>query len=155
MKRLDHASIPEEGFSLVEMLVVLTILGLIAAITGPALQRGRQMSIADFRTRIMHDAALARIKAVSRQHMVRMDIDLAGREIARSECCERLPFPDGISMTVLTGRELVTADRSAAFLFYPDGSASGGRITVKDATDRQLSFTLNWIDGTVSQVGDD
>ena len=39
MRSLGAAPEYEEGFSLVEMLVVLAILGLIAAIAGPALQR--------------------------------------------------------------------------------------------------------------------
>ncbi len=155
MKRESDTLPTEDGFSLVEMLVVLAILGLVAAIIGPALQHGRQSSIIDMRARVMHDFALARIYAVSGQHIVRMDIDLAGREIVKSECCEGLPFPQGVSMAVLTGRELITTDRNAAFLFYPDGSASGGKITIRDAANRELSFTLNWVDGTVSEAGDE
>ena len=145
----------EEGFSLVEILVVLAILGLIAAIAGPALQRGRQTSVAEFRTKIIHDVTLARIDAISRQHIIQMDFDLANRAILKSDCCERLPFPAGISVTVLTGHELITTDRQAAFVFFPDGSTSGGKVMIADAANRKASFTLNWIDGTASESSDE
>jgi general secretion pathway protein H len=105
MTPTSSATRAERGFTLVELLVVLTLLGLLAAMVLPRFS-GRLGPTAQERAAGLADQLrAAREQAISTARPTRVPVDPA---MAR-------PDPPA---------------EDAAILFFPDGSSSGGRLLV-------------------------
>ncbi len=108
------------GFTLLELLVVLTVVGLLAALAPPylgkALLHFRAEGVADDLSVVLmqaHDLAMAR------NRIVRVAIDETRRNWrVDGRYSDRLP--DGVAI----------AGPQADILFYPDGSSTGGQVVV-------------------------
>lgn len=115
------------GFTLIEMLVVLAILGLISAIAFPAVERavdGRRFS-----------HAVAEVE--DRLYAARANAIATARPAAFTPEQDR----DGIAVAV-TGQ---------APVFYPDGSASAGTVTVS-AGKRAARFRVDPGTGEIARL---
>lgn len=113
------------GFSLIEMLVVLTIVGLIAAAATATLGRP-----GGFATRSQTAALLLAIEKA--QEAARVTGQVHQVDPASS----------------LDGARIINALPSApanVLLFYPDGSSSGGRVVLG----RQTILSVEWLSGKV------
>jgi type IV fimbrial biogenesis protein FimT len=127
-----HAARP--GFTLVEMLVVLVILGVVAGVSVPAI---RDLRAADPLEKAASDAstllARARQTAVERGLPVRVTLDPATRRywvraLARSApmdsvTTDTLPLPPNVEIDVPAPRLAIT--------FTPTGEAHGDTITFR------------------------
>lgn len=105
-----------DGFTLLEMLVVLAIAGLIAGIAFPAIERasasiGFRLGVA----RTVGAIGDARARAISHALPVRFTPDMAG------------PLPPQVSVRVEQG----------PLVFFGDGSATRATVTITGATRRQ------------------
>jgi len=136
----------QNGFTLIEMLVVLTILGLVGGLLlarGPARSAALDMRAAT--TTVAGALRLARTRAIAtnRPTLVRFDTASGhlqvGSDAARS-------LPSGIAMAVVTVRE-----QGPAIRFLPDGSSTGGRVELAGAG-RTAQMEVDWLTGRVSLV---
>ncbi len=118
------------GFTLIEMLVVLAIVGLMAAVVTGALPKSggrvQRQKLAAKLSRIIVDA---RTQAALSGRPVSVDLDRMG-------LAEK-----GMAVSALP-------DGKARFLFYPDGSTSGGEIAVRG----EPSWQLDWLSGALHDV---
>jgi len=57
-------------------------------------------------------------------------------------------LPKDLDVTILTGAGLVRGASSGAIFFYPDGSSSGGRISLQQG-EREQQIHINWLTGEV------
>jgi general secretion pathway protein H len=136
MKRAD-------GFTLLEMLVVLAVLALVSAITIPALTK-RQMSETERTADIIQSALIAaREKSIAANREVRVDFDLSTRTLSTDGATQKLS--DDVQIRITS--EATRVAQSARIRFFPDGGSSGGRIVVDDA----IAIDVNWVTATVSQ----
>lgn len=134
------------GFTLVEMLVVLAIMALVAAIAAPGL-------VSHYRTRSLETVAgeitmrlrLSRTSAIATARPRQVVVDLGARLIRFGER-DNVALPDDVKMTVTTGRETVVADRQTVLTFLPDGSASGMDIALEQKG-RTARIAVNWLTG--------
>jgi prepilin-type N-terminal cleavage/methylation domain-containing protein len=107
------------GFTLLEMLVVLGIAALISGIGFPAMQR--QIAAQEFRTGVASATALlrdARARALRGDGVIRIEAGPEGLRAGQTT----LPLPRTVS---------VALDRPIAF--YGDGSATGGIVAITGA----------------------
>lgn len=134
------------GFSLVELIVVLALGGMLAAVLPPRLNA--LWESAAYR-KTVHDSAnaleRARTQAILDGRRVYVSVDVnAGR--LTSDDSMLVQLPSSVEMNV-SGVASVGRAHPALF-FDPDGSASGGRIVVAGKT-RSSTIDLDWLTGQI------
>ncbi|MER9257330.1 GspH/FimT family pseudopilin [Mesorhizobium sp. M0619] len=136
----------EAGFTLVEMLVVLAIMALVAAIAAPGLvSHYRSKSLETLAGEITMRLRLSRTSAIATARPREVLVDLGARTIRFGER-DVFALPDDVKLTVVTGRETVVAGRQTVLTFLPDGSASGMDISLQQKA-RTARIAVNWLTG--------
>lgn len=146
------AVLGESGFALIEILCVLAIIGLLAAIILPAVPRAT--SRAKLESYAVETAALLkadRSAALRRQIQVATRIDAASRSIRSGVTGRVVKLPADVTLdAVLAAR---CADRIAgrSIDFFPSGMSCGGTIAL---TRPGVGFQVrvNWLTGGVEIV---
>ena len=147
---MTSRSEPQSGFTLVELIVVLTILGLMTALI---VMNGARVSPA-VHARAAAEAisgALrsARSEAVMSNRSVAFTLDLAGRSYQWGQA-PRQVLSDDLRLALLTSRELLAATGNAGVIrFDPDGGSSGGRVTIEGGGVIWW-VGIDWLSGRVS-----
>jgi general secretion pathway protein H len=140
------------GFALIEILCVLAIIGLLAAIILPAIPRAT--SRAKLESYAVETAALLkadRTAALRRQIQVATQVDAETRSIRSGVTGRVIRFPaDVVVDTYLASR---CADRSAgrSIDFFPSGMSCGGTIALV-RPGMGYEVRVNWLTGGVEIV---
>lgn len=140
----------QRGFTLLEVIVVLVLAGIIYALLLAVPMRGA--SVADLKAAARTLASglrQAQSTAMVTRHDAVLAVDVEAREYVMPGDTEPRKLPDGIDLKLYTAQSEVTSDRKGAIRFYPDGSSTGGRITVKGG-ERQYLVDVEWLTGRVS-----
>ena len=141
------------GFTLLEVLVVLVIgAAMYALILGVPF---RGASVADLKSAARTLASGLRqaqtLAMVSRRDAV-LTLDVEARQYVLAGETEPKALPKDIELKLFTAQSEIQSEKKGAIRFYPDGSSTGGRITVK-AGERQYLVDVDWLTGRVS-IGD-
>lgn len=142
----------EHGFALIEMLCVLAIIGMLAAIILPAIPRAT--SRAKLESYAVATAALLkadRSAALRRQIQVATQVDAASRSIRSGVSSRVIRLPNDVVLdAVLASR---CADRSAgrSIDFFPSGMSCGGVIALS-RPGMGVEVRVNWLTGGVDIV---
>ena len=138
---------PVKGFTLLELLVVVTILALASTQVGVNLagDRGDLESIA--RT-LVTDLRYVRSRAMVGNVDTALVVDLSrGAYYSRAAKIER-ELPQSVALELTVDRR-DAADQHGRIVFYPDGSSSGGKVRLT-RNGRSLDITTAWLNGYVS-----
>ena len=142
-RRHDH------GFTLLELLVVLaglaTVLAVAAprfggALAGPRLEASAREIAASLRD--------ARDRAVTTSREVAFVVDLEGRRYRLGEDGRNRQLRGSPRITLETAAREQIDRASGSIRFFPDGSASGGRITLAQ-DGRSFHIDVDWLSGRV------
>jgi general secretion pathway protein H len=142
--------VTDGGFTLMELLVVLGILGLVLALAVPSLGRslpGLQLQT-DART-VAGALREARMLAIGGNRETRLVVDVEQRTLQLGEGVVRLNPQLGISL--LTAASEAPAAETGGISFFPDGTSTGGRVTLS-LGERQRHVVVDWLTGKVSVV---
>jgi type IV fimbrial biogenesis protein FimT len=139
----------EQGWSLIELLIVLAIMGIMAVLAGPSYQsivaRGQAHSAT---IEIASELRLARQLAMARRERLRVIFDREGRTITL-----RRADAEGILHVYRYADKGVVVEEPTAgpeLLFHPSGrSVTPTTIRVRDSQGRETTFTVS-ITGRVS-----
>ena len=148
LKRLRHA-----GFSLVELLVVLVIAVTVISVTTVAYNK--LSTNAYLKNSARHVAAslrYARNYAVAKGVDAQMQIDLNRRTYRYSGNNGSFAFRPGIELQVYSADFPNQAPGIAAIYFAPDGSSSGGRVTLS-SRNKSYVVHVDWLTGRVGIDG--
>lgn len=138
------------GFTLFEMLVVLVVLGLLLSIVTPRIGDGGQALEARAATRqIAASLRQARSDAVLTNRAVRFTLDTDKNRYAIGPEGEWRNLPRSVAFEIETARSEITDEAVAAVRFFPDGSATGGRVTVRSEAGA-YHVMLDWLTGSVT-----
>ena len=140
----------QRGFTLLEVLVVLVIGAVMYAMILGVPFRGA--SIADLKSAARSLASGLRqaqsLAMVSRRDAV-LTVDMEARAYVLAGETEAKNLPKDIELKLFTAQSEIVSDTKGGIRFYPDGSSTGGRITVK-AGERQYLVDVDWLTGRVS-----
>lgn len=139
----------EAGFTLIELIVVLVILGLLAALVamrGPPASHG--LALRSVVLEIAAGLRATRQYAITADRPTEYSVDLA-RHIAHGADGPAVQLPVGTGITIVTAAGEVRNVEAADIRFEPDGSSTGGRIVLVDGRHR-TEIGISWLTGRVS-----
>ncbi|MGK9230387.1 prepilin-type N-terminal cleavage/methylation domain-containing protein [Inquilinus limosus] len=138
------------GFTLIEMLIVLVILGLAMAVVGLAVPDWRARSaLREAGAGLERLLTQARDAALRQRTPVLVRFDPEDRRIGIPALDRWQAVPDGFELT-LTGAAIEPGGDAPALLFLGDGSSSGGVLTLARG-DHRLALRIAWLTGGVRQ----
>ena len=138
------------GFTLIELLAVLFIGALVYALLLGVPMRGT--STADLKSSARSLASglrQAQSTAMATRRDATLTLDLESREFAVTGAEGTRALPKDLELKLYTAQTEATSERKGAIRFYPDGSSTGGRITVA-AGERKYEVDVDWLTGRVS-----
>lgn len=140
----------QRGFTLLELLLVLVIAAsgyaLVARFVGGGATSGQLKSAA--RT-VAAGLREARSAAIATQESASLSVDMDRREIEVSGGHRPRSLPEKLDLKLYTAQSELQGERRGAIRFYPDGSSTGGRVTLA-AGERSLLVDVDWLTGRVS-----
>ena len=146
--RPDSTTARAAGFTLIEMIVVLVILGLAMVLLvtrGP--QRSHTLEINAAASEVAETLRLARARAIASNRPIRVVVDTAEKSLMAENGATRA-VPPAYAMAVQTVAGAADG-RRGVIGFAPDGSSSGGRIALADGA-RRVWIDVDWLTGRVS-----
>lgn len=139
----------QRGFTMVEMLVVMTIMALIYAMTAPMISAG--VSGAELKAAARQVAAglrKARSEAVAHKNEVSLTVNVEERRFDLSGDKRVYRLPEKIEISLFTAQSELKDAKTGAIRFYPDGSSTGGRVTLS-RDERKFLVDVDWMTGQV------
>lgn len=139
------------GFTLLELLVVLAIMGLLLGLAAPRFHNIVPGFELQSSTRELAAALReTRSRALERGEPALLVVDLAGRRYGLGGSTQSKELPRDIVLEALTAADDISEEtRRAGFRFFPDGSATGGRITLSRG-EQEYRIDIDWLTGRVS-----
>jgi general secretion pathway protein H len=140
----------QRGLTLLELLIVLVLMGLMAAITLPMFGKG--VSTSELRSSARQIAAglrLARSEALTQRHEAFVVLDVAGKRFRVGSDPREHKLADGITLKLFTAQNDLVDGNVGAIRFFPDGGSNGGRVTLA-AGERKFEVDVDWLTGRVA-----
>lgn len=142
---------PARGFTLLETLLVVALLAVAAALAAAAVTGGfRGMELRSTAKEMAAQLRYTRARAISTGQPQRFTVDPAAHTWTAPNGRDG-EIPPRLSITFTGAREVEPAEGQGAVLFFPDGAATGGRITLEvDGAARRIDVA--WLTGEVTVV---
>jgi len=139
-----------DGFTLIEVLVVLAIMVIVVAVVMPlgAGQREHAQIAASTR-QVAEGLRLTRSRAILTDRTEDFLVDVNNDSFRAAGAVAPVTLPPELKITLSTAEDLVKDASIGAIRFYPDGSSTGGGVTLAGAGDRYL-VAVDWLTGTIS-----
>lgn len=138
----------QNGFTLFELLVVLLVMALTAALVGPMYRGGQKSDLNVFGRSLVAELRYARSMALLKGRNSVVSFDMDKRLYGISEGGEQKSIPREIHMK-LTVDENDAGDGKGLIYFFADGSSTGGIIELS-REGKKLMLTTSWLNGRIS-----
>ncbi|MDE1892717.1 MAG: GspH/FimT family pseudopilin [Pseudomonadota bacterium] len=139
------------GFTLLEMLAVILLIGIAAAAVSVSVSQG----LASARVRAASSELAGALRATRAQAIVRareqvFDVDTRS-DSYRNVKQQEVRLPRGLRVSITGAKEEQPNDHTGRIRFFPDGSSTGGRITLQSGR-REWHVNVSWLTGEVRVV---
>ncbi len=91
----------------------------------------------------------ARNEAVSRQREATLTLDLEQRRFGVTGDPREIVLPEGLGIRLYTAQAEVVDGATGGIRFFPDGSSTGGSITVS-GSQRAYRVNVDWLTGAIT-----
>lgn len=141
------------GFTLLELMIVL-VLGAVAygVILGAPFGKASAGDLKAAARSLASGLRTAQSKAMVSRRDALLTLDMESREFTVADEGTVRKISDRIDVKLYTALSEVANERRGAIRFYPDGSSTGGRITLSSG-ERRFLVDVDWLTGRVS-IGD-
>src|SRR5215470_2274338 len=148
MMRLPHTDVA--GFTLLEMLVVLTILGLLVAVAMPFLPApSESLRLRTTARELTSALRFTRASAITRGSELTLAVDVERRTFESPVVPLRSFGRDILVQMNVAAPERSTPSRGG-FRFFADGSSTGGELTLRLRA-MEERICVNWLTGEAYQ----
>lgn len=138
------------GFTLLELLVVLAVIGLVMVAVPMMIAGGRPgpetrsaaIEIASA-LRQTRSESIARFQPTT----FLVDVDARNYRVGKDGAVKILP--EEMALSLYTARSELADDSQGGIRFFPDGSATGGRVTVTKGG-HSYTVAVDWLTGVVT-----
>ena len=140
----------QRGFSLLELMVVVTLMGLAFLLLPKMIFSG--VSGAELRSSVRAVASglrLTRDTAINTRREAVLTIDLDNRAFTVQNDARTHKLHEKLDVKLYTSQADLISERVGTIRFYPDGSSNGGRVTV-GAGGRAFAVDVDWLTGHVT-----
>ncbi len=139
----------QSGFTLIELMVVLAVAALLVGVATVALHRPQGRPLLSSTARQVASAfRAARMEAILRGRPQTVTVDVA-RGSWEAPGVPPHYVPQGVHAVLFTEEDLVEARRRGFIRFYPDGSSTGGGLSL-EASGIQYEVLVSWVTGGVT-----
>lgn len=136
------------GFTLLEMLAVILLIGIAAAAVAVSVTQG----LASARVRAASGELAAALRATRAQAIVKgseQSFELDVRRLSyRAADGREAHLPAGMQVSITSAREDQPDAHTGRIRFFPDGSSTGGHITLQRGN-RRWQVNVAWLTGAV------
>lgn len=144
------------GFTLIEIIAVVALIALAATVV--VVSVGSGLSGTRVRAASKDLAAALRYtrgQAIVQREQAVMLLDLEKRSYTAADK-DPVELPSGMEMRLVTARDELVGEGAGRIRFFPDGSSSGGRITLARG-EAEWRIEVEWLTGEVNirEPGDD
>ncbi|MFN2426872.1 MAG: prepilin-type N-terminal cleavage/methylation domain-containing protein [Candidatus Binatia bacterium] len=154
VSRLRSRRLPgQRGFTLLEVIVVMVIVGVVAAMVLPSIQAGAKQAAVRRSVRAFISAARqASARAVNTRKPTSLVVWPDDGTFGVEGIASRYELPDFAEFGEIIGGREAEADDEIRFDFYPTGSSAGGSVEIEFMpSDRRQSYILV-LDPLISRV---
>jgi general secretion pathway protein H len=140
----------QAGFTLLEVVIALVIGAIAYAIILGV--PGRGTSAADLRAAARSIASglrTAQSTAMATRRDALLTLDLDSHEFEVPGTLPPHHIPDKVDLKLYTAQSEVVNEKRGSIRFYPDGSSTGGRVTVSSG-ERKYLVDVDWLTGRVT-----
>ncbi len=144
---------PSRGFTLIEVVAVLILIAVVAG--AAAFSLGKNLDGAKIRAATRDLTAALRYtrgQAIVKHEQRALEIDVEARTY-QAPGRPVVALPEGLDMKLLTASSELTGDGKGLIRFFPDGSSSGGRITLL-RNRYEWRIEIAWLTGEVRMEED-
>jgi general secretion pathway protein H len=140
----------EHGFTLLEMMVVLVIAAIAYAVLLSApLGKASAADLKAAARTLASGLRQAQTTAMATRKDAVLTIDVESREYVTTLDTTPRKLPENLELKLYAAQSEVSSERRGSIRFYPDGSSTGGRITVASG-ERKYLVDVDWLTGRVS-----
>lgn len=146
---VSPASAPiHAGFSLIEMLVVLTIVSIVAGIAAVSVQRIRDgKSPYAYARDLSENMTALRYRAMNTGRIQTVEIDIEQKAFSDAAKRASIVIPRSWTLSVTIGRQIARPKTVPKIMFLPDGTSSGAEITLTEPDGDTAYVRVNWLTG--------
>ncbi len=138
-----------KGFTLIELLLVIVIIAMAVAVAAPNIGSGNQTATLNAAARELSSGLrFARGHALSRRKESILLINLNDNSYTITDKEKLYKLSKEIEITLDIAQSQLVGEKQGGFRFFPDGSSTGGRITLEIAENKR-QLDVNWLTGQV------
>jgi general secretion pathway protein H len=138
------------GFTLLEMIAALCLIAIAVGIIMPRLGLSRQtMALRQTAVELASNLKLTRTASLTSNAETILVIDTAARRYSAPGVVKATAIPRGVALSFTAKASGSAGPAQGGFRFRPDGTSSGGVITLQSGTNT-ARVTVDWLTGAIA-----